>query len=67
MNSRLTKHWAALASRAGRRRYPTAHCIAPLLAVTGTPYIVAYRIKGDQIDILAVLHAARKWPDGFKR
>jgi addiction module RelE/StbE family toxin len=35
------------------------------LVVTGTPYIVAYRIKGERIDILAVLHAARKWPEGF--
>lgn len=33
------------------------------LAVSNSPYIVAYRIKGDAIDILAVHHTARRWPD----
>jgi toxin ParE1/3/4 len=32
------------------------------LVVTNTPYIVAYRVKGEQIEILRVLHGARKWP-----
>jgi toxin ParE1/3/4 len=27
-----------------------------------TPYIVAYRIKGDRVRILRVLHGARRWP-----
>jgi toxin ParE1/3/4 len=35
------------------------------LVVAGTPYIVAYRVKGRQIDILAVLHGARRWPASF--
>ena len=26
------------------------------------PYVVAYRIAGDFVDILAVLHTARDWP-----
>jgi len=26
-------------------------------------YIVAYRVKGDDVQILRVLHAARKWPE----
>ena len=32
------------------------------LVVTGTPYIVPYRVQRDRIDILAVIHAARRWP-----
>jgi toxin ParE1/3/4 len=33
------------------------------LVVPGTPWIVPYRIRRGFIDILAVIHAARKWPD----
>lgn len=32
------------------------------LVVTGTPFLVAYRLKGEAVQILAVLHGARKWP-----
>jgi toxin ParE1/3/4 len=32
------------------------------LTITGTPYIAFYRLR-DQIEILAVLHGAQKWPD----
>ena len=35
------------------------------LVITGTPFIVAYRIRRDQIQILAVLHGARRWPEKF--
>lgn len=35
------------------------------LVVTGTPFIVAYRLKRDSVQILAVLHGARKWPKKF--
>lgn len=35
------------------------------LVVTGTPDVVAYRITGDTIDILRVLHGRRLWPDSF--
>ncbi|MCX7086567.1 MAG: type II toxin-antitoxin system RelE/ParE family toxin [Methylococcales bacterium] len=31
------------------------------LVITATPYIVAYRIKPDRIEILRVLHGSRKW------
>lgn len=34
------------------------------LVISGTSYIVAYRITED-VEILAVLHAARDWPDEF--
>jgi len=36
------------------------------LVVTGTPFIVAYRRKGDQVLILDVLYGARKWPERFE-
>ncbi|HTB33607.1 MAG TPA: type II toxin-antitoxin system RelE/ParE family toxin [bacterium] len=32
------------------------------LVISGTPYVIPYRIKGDQVEILRVLHGARKWP-----
>ncbi|MCH9020068.1 MAG: type II toxin-antitoxin system RelE/ParE family toxin [Proteobacteria bacterium] len=35
------------------------------LVVPGLPYIVAYRIREDRVQLLRVLHAARKWPQHF--
>jgi len=35
------------------------------LVVPGTPFVVAYRQLREEIEILAILHAARKWPDRF--
>ena len=35
------------------------------LVVRGTPFIVAYRVQKTEIWVLAVMHAARKWPDEF--
>jgi toxin ParE1/3/4 len=35
------------------------------LVVTGTPYVVPYRKRGDELQILAVLHGARRWPESF--
>ncbi len=32
------------------------------LVISGTPFIVVYRIKIPAIEILRVLHHARKWP-----
>jgi toxin ParE1/3/4 len=34
-------------------------------AVARTPYVIAYRIRQDQIQILAVLHGAQRWPTTF--
>jgi len=36
------------------------------LVVPGTPYIVPYKVHGNHIHILRVLHAARKWPKNFE-
>ncbi len=33
------------------------------LVIRKTPYIAAYRIEGDTIRILRVLHGAQQWPD----
>lgn len=35
------------------------------LAVARTPYVIAYRIPQDEIQILAVLHGAQRWPTTF--
>jgi toxin ParE1/3/4 len=35
------------------------------LVVSGTPYIVPYRVRDDTIELLLVFHAARKWPSKF--
>ena len=35
------------------------------LVVTRTSYIIAYRIRRDEIQILAVLHGAQRWPSKF--
>lgn len=32
------------------------------LVILGTPYIVPYRIQGDRLEILAVVHGSRRWP-----
>ena len=33
------------------------------LVVAGTPFVVPCRVKEDRIEILAVLHGARRWPE----
>ena len=33
------------------------------LVIPGTPYIVPYRARGKQIEILRVFHSAMRWPD----
>ena len=32
------------------------------LVVTGTPFVVVYRIESDAVLILRVLHGAQRWP-----
>lgn len=36
------------------------------LVLAGTHYILPYRVKEQQIQILAVFHGARQWPENFK-
>ena len=33
------------------------------LVISGTPFIVPYRIKNNTVEILRVLHSARQWPE----
>lgn len=35
------------------------------LIVPDTPYIVAYELTPETIDILAIIHSSRRWPDTF--
>ncbi len=35
------------------------------LIVVGTPYLIPYRIKKTRIEILAVIHGSRRWPEDF--
>ena len=35
------------------------------LVVPRTRFIVAYRLRGQAIELLGVMHAARRWPDRF--
>ncbi len=35
------------------------------LILNALPYIIPYRVKNNYIEILRVLHAARKWPHEF--
>lgn len=35
------------------------------LVVSDTPFIVPYRVRESGIEILTVLHAARRWPEDF--
>ena len=36
------------------------------LVVSGTPFIVPYRFRRDAIQVLAVIHASRKWPTSLQ-
>jgi len=33
--------------------------------LTGTPLVVCYRLHHDEIEILSVHHAAKRWPEHF--
>jgi toxin ParE1/3/4 len=33
------------------------------LFIPSTPYLVAYRVREGEVEILAVFHGARRWPD----
>ena len=35
------------------------------LVISNGPFIVAYRVKGDQIEVLRVLHGSRRWPENL--
>jgi toxin ParE1/3/4 len=35
------------------------------LVVSGTPYIVVYRVRGQWVELLGVIHGAQQWPEHF--
>ncbi|MBK5960710.1 hypothetical protein CCR97_21250 [Rhodoplanes elegans] len=35
------------------------------LVVTSTPFVVPYRVRNGNVEILAVFHGARRWPERF--
>ena len=35
------------------------------LIISRTPYLVPYRIRGEFIEVLAVLHGRQRWPDAL--
>jgi len=46
--------------RIGRVRSTRELVLKPL------PFLLAYRVRRNRIEILAVLHGARKWPSTFE-
>lgn len=36
------------------------------MVVPGTAYVIPYRVVANEVQILRVLHGARKWPDQFE-
>ena len=36
------------------------------LVISRTPFILPYRVWQNRIEILAVLHGSRRWPDDFQ-
>jgi toxin ParE1/3/4 len=35
------------------------------LVVSQTPYLVPYRVRGELVEVLRVLHGRQSWPDAF--
>lgn len=35
------------------------------IVIPGTTYLVAYRIHDEMMHVLAIMHAARQWPESF--
>lgn len=35
------------------------------LVISDTPFILPYRVRGEDVEILAAFHGARQWPENF--
>ncbi len=35
------------------------------VVVTGTPFLIPYRVRRSTVELLAVIHGSRKWPDSL--
>ncbi len=36
------------------------------LVVTDTPFLLAYRVRRDRVEVLRVLHSSREWPNRMR-
>jgi toxin ParE1/3/4 len=36
------------------------------IVVSGTPYLVAYRVRAGTVEVLRVLHSSRRWPGSVR-
>ena len=61
---RITEAIEQLADFPGLGR-PGRVASARELVITDTPYIAAYRVQREQVEVLRVLHGTRKWPETF--
>lgn len=62
IEQRITEAIAQLAEFPGLGR-PGRVARTRELVITDAPYIAAYRAQREQVEILRVLHGARKWPE----
>ena len=37
------------------------------LVVSRTPFIIAYSVTGQIVEIVGIVHQSRQWPEGFER
>lgn len=51
-----------LSEQPGIGRYGRVHNTRELV-VSGTPFIIPYRVKNNTIEILRVFHSAMQWPE----
>ena len=35
------------------------------LVVSGSPYVIPYRVRGERLEIIAVFHGRQRWPKRF--
>jgi toxin ParE1/3/4 len=33
------------------------------LAVSGTPFLIPYRVRGERLELIAEFHGRQKWPE----
>jgi toxin ParE1/3/4 len=65
---RITNHiWDTVDLLAGYPRAGRKGRVAGTreLVIPGTPFVVAYKVEKNEVWVLAVMHAARKWPREF--
>jgi len=51
-------------------RYPLIGRVGRLhgtreLYIVNTPFVMAYRVHKDRVEIIAFMHASRRWPESF--